>query len=98
MSEEEKSYSYEVCEAARDVKLGEQLPATLVQNEHVILTGRAKVEAARDCAVFWPSDQRPVHINEAPIVLRVLGNSEPIQVLGLRRCDLSSWPHWHLDL
>jgi len=97
---EQPKFSEEpVCERLQHINPRKQLPATLVQAHHVICTGAARIEEARKYGVFWPSDQRPLHIQDSsPIDLRMLGENNPIRIKNLQYCAGSMWDHYHFDL
>jgi hypothetical protein len=98
MDEEQKKLSESVCERLKGINLRKQRPATLVQGDQVLATGAAIIEADRAYGVFWPSDQRPLNVQDRSIVLRMLGNAGAIQVKNFQRCDVSIWAHYHFDL
>ena|SRR5215475_5954995 len=98
MDEQQEKFSEPVCKRLQDINPRKQLPATLVQAEHVICTGAARVEEAGRYGVFWPSDQRPLNIQDSPIELRMLGKNNPIRIKNLQYCAGSMWDHYHFDL
>ena len=87
-----------VCERLQNINPRKQLPATLVQEHHVICTGASRIEDAKKYGVFWPSDQRPLNIQDRPIELRMLGKNNPVQIKNLQSCAGSNWDHYHFDL
>jgi hypothetical protein len=88
-----------VCERLQNINPRKQLPATLMQAEHVICTGAARIEEAKKYGVFWPSDQRPLHFQDgSPIELRMLRKNDPIHIKNLQYCTGSMWDHYHFDL